>query len=80
MKFVNIVSERDFDQLVPDISDEARASLWEMWRDDLSTKMQPIELVRNANAMLKYYGSEVLVTDVQWDDESACFLWEQFAS
>jgi len=80
MKFINIVSERDFDQLVPDISIIARASLWDMWRDDLSTTMTPLELVRNANAMLKYYGSEVLVTDVQWDDECACFLWEQLAS
>jgi hypothetical protein len=76
MRYVSIVSERAFNLLAFDVKDEAIAPLWEMWRDDLSTDMHPSELVRCANGLLTYFGSKVLVTDVHWDGEGNCFLWE----
>ena len=76
MKQVLTVSERDFDTLTPDLCDAARAALWEMWRDDLSTTMTKKELIGNANALLTYHGSEVFVTDVGWTKAGNCFEWE----
>lgn len=76
MKYVDIISERDFDSLAADLNEVARASAWEVWRDDLSTKMSQFELVRAANSILHYFGSTRVITDVQWDDRGACFLWE----
>lgn len=76
MKYISIVSERAFHLLAFDLSDDARTSLWEMWRDDLSTNMQPHALVSNANSLLAYFRSKVLVTDVHWDAAGNCFLWE----
>lgn len=71
-----IVSEREFETLVPDISDEARRSLWIMWRDDLSTKMTRAELIAGANSLLGYFGSTVKVKDVGWDRKGGCFNWQ----
>lgn len=76
MKKIFMVSERQFDKLVPDISDDARMQLWEIWRDDLSAKMSKEELIVNANGLLTYFGSFVLVTDVDWDERGSCFEWE----
>lgn len=76
MKRIFMISEREFDTLVPDISIVQRAALWEVWRDDLSAKMSKEELIRNANGLLTYFGSKVLATDVDWDNPGACFLWE----
>lgn len=75
-KRVDMISEKHFDELVPDICDSARASLWEMWRDDLSAMMGKAELIRNANALLIYFESKVLVSDVGWDELNSCFEWE----
>lgn len=75
---VEIVSEREFSKLVPDIDDGTRAALWEMWRDDLVTTLPKDQLVRSANALLMYFGSKVLLTDVDWDDDDACYLWEMW--
>ena len=76
MKYISIVSERAFNLLAFDVKGAAYEQLWEMWRDDLSTDMQPKELVRYANGLLAYFGSKVLVTDVHWDAAGHCFLWE----
>ena len=76
MKYVDIISDREFDHLAADLPVTVRAACWEMWRDDLTTKMMPAELVRGANAILAYFGSQRVVGDVQWDDAGNCFLWE----
>ena len=76
MKYVNIFSDFEFDNVAPDISIEARASAWEMWRDDLTTNLSKEQLIVGANSILYYFGSKVLLTDVQWDDEQNCYLWE----
>lgn len=75
-KYIEIVSERNFDSIARDLSEQAQLLLWEMWRDDLNTEMRPHELVKHANTLLAYFGSEVKASDVQWDDEGNCFLWE----
>lgn len=74
---IAMVSESNFDQLVPDINETARLLLWTMWLEDLSAKMTPEELIINANGLLTYFGSKVLVTDVDWDVAGNCFIWEQ---
>lgn len=76
MKYVSIVSERAFSLLAFDIKDDALACLWDMWKEDLNTDMHPQALVENANSLLTYFGSKVLVTDVHWDEAGNCFLWE----
>lgn len=74
---IAMVSERNFDKLVPDVTDEVRAALWEIWLEDLSARMDKIDLIVNANGLLTYFGSKVLLTDVGWDDVGGCFVWEQ---
>lgn len=76
MKYVDVISDRDFDALMADVAIEARASAWELWRDDLNTKMSQKQLISGANAILAYFGSQRIVTDVQWDEPDNCFLWE----
>jgi hypothetical protein len=76
MKYVNIVSDREFDTLASDIPLQARASAWELWRDDLTTSLEKIDLLTGANSILTYFGSKVSITDVQWDETENCFLWE----
>ena len=76
MKNVIILSDFEFDQISPDLSIEARASAWELWRDDLLTTMTKDELILGANSILYYFGSKVLLTDVDWDNDNQCFLWE----
>jgi len=76
MKYTDIISDREFDHLMADITIEARAAAWEMWRDDLNTDMMPAQLVKGANAILAYFGSQRKITDVQWDESGNCFLWE----
>ena len=76
MKYVDIISDREFDNLAADLSADSRLACWEMWRDDLTTQMMPDALLRGANSILAYFGSQRVVTDVQWDDEGNCFLWE----
>ena len=75
---VEIVSEREFSKLVPDVDDGTRAALWEMWKDDLPTTLSKEQLVKGANSLLMYFGSKVLLTDVDWDDDSSCYLWEMW--
>jgi len=74
---IAMVSERDFEKLVPDVTDTVRDALWVLWRDDLSAKMDKEDLIIGANGLLTYFGSKVLVTDVDWDDAGGCFIWEQ---
>ena len=76
MKYVDIISDREFNVLAADVAEDARAHAWELWRDDLTTEMMPEQLVAGANAILAYFGSERVVTDVQWDESGNCFLWE----
>ncbi len=76
MKYVSVVSEREFDMLAFDVQESARQSLWEMWASDLNVEMSPPDLIRNANSILTYFGSNVVVTDVRWDKIANCFLWE----
>jgi hypothetical protein len=76
MKTIYTISERRFDKIAVDLQDGARASLWEMWRDDLNTNMSKQELIMNANSLLAYFGSEVLISDVDWDERGNCFEWE----
>lgn len=75
-KRVNIVSDFQFDELAIDLNDGARAAAWEMWRDDLTTKLSKDQLLIGANSILYYFGSKVLLTDVAWCDDRHCFLWE----
>lgn len=76
MKMIYTVSERSFEKIAVDLSDGARASLWEMWRDDLNTTMSKLQLVQSANALLRYFDSKVSVSDVDWDERGNCFEWE----
>ena len=76
MKYIIILSDFEFDQIASDISIEARASAWELWKDDLSTEMSKDELIVGANSILYYFGSKVLLTDVDWSPTDTCFLWE----
>jgi len=76
MKMVNIVSERNFNELIGNVPDDLKEDLWAVWRDELSTNMSKIELLTNANGLLTYYGSDHILTDVDWDMQQACFLWE----
>ena len=71
-----MVSERKFDMIAVDLDEYRLRLLWEMWREDLNTKMDKAELIMNANSLLTYFGSKVLVTDVDWDAKGACFEWE----
>lgn len=76
MKNIAIFSDFEFDHIMPDVSEEARASAWELWRDDLTTTLSKEQLLIGANSILYYFGSKVLLTDVDWDEEQKCFLWE----
>ena len=76
MKYVDTISERQFDMIAVDVSEDAQMSLWEMGRDDLNTEMRPEALVRAANSLLTYFGSKVSITNVGWDEADNCFLWE----
>lgn len=76
MKMIYMISERSFEKIAVDLNDGARASLWEMWRDDLNTDMSKAQLVRNANALLGYFNSKVSISDVDWDERGNCFEWE----
>ena len=76
MKHIIILSDFEFDQIAPDISIEARASAWELWRDDLTTDLSKDQLIIGANSILYYFGSKVLLTDVDWSAQDNCFLWE----
>jgi hypothetical protein len=76
MKHVIILSDFQFDQIAADLSIEARASAWELWKDDLTTTMSKVDLIVGANSILYYFGSTVLITDIEWDEQQKCFLWE----
>ena len=76
MKHVIILSDFQFDQIAADLSIEARASAWELWKDDLTTTMSKVDLIVGANSILYYFGSKVLITDIEWDEQQKCFLWE----
>ena len=76
MKNVAIFSDFEFDHIAPDIGLEARAAAWELWRDDLNTKLEKDQLIVGANSILYYFGSKVLITDLAWCDDRNCFLWE----
>ena len=76
MKNIIILSDFEFDQIAPDISLEARASAWELWRDDLTTALSRDQLIIGANSILYYFGSKVLITDVDRSAPDNCFLWE----
>jgi hypothetical protein len=76
MKYIDIVSERQFNMIAHDIDEDTRAELWGIWRDDLNTRMSQDQLISYANGLLAYFGSKVLVSDVQWDERGNCFLWE----
>jgi len=77
LKNVAIFSDFEFDHITADISEQARASAWELWRDDLDDKqLSKVALLTGANSILYYFGSKVLLTDVQWDEQQNCFLWE----
>jgi len=75
MIFLYTVSERKFGELVYDIDDDSRDRLWDVWRDDLNTSTSKAHLVRNANGLLRYFGSKVVVCDVSWSIRGKCFLW-----
>ena len=75
MIFLYTFSERNFSELVHDIEEESRGRLWDVWRDDLNTSMSKAHLVRNANGLLKYFGSNVVVCNVSWSIGGKCFLW-----
>ena len=75
-KTIYTISERRFDMIAVDVHGDARNQLWEMWRDDLSTTMSKTELIRNASSLLAYFGSEVSISDVDWDERGNCFEWE----
>ncbi len=75
-KFIDIVSDRQIHTLLPTEREDVWDTFWEMWRDDLSINMSKHELVTNANGILIYYGAKARVTDVDWDMEGCCFLWE----
>jgi len=77
---VDIVSDRQFDRLVPDVDDGTRAALWECWRDDLVTTLSKPELLQGASSLLTYFGSKVSITDVDWDESNSCYLWEVLVS
>jgi len=58
------------------------SELWEefqdAWYNDLEvlTEAETKEsALSTANAYLKYYGSRVRVSDIDWDSENRCFLW-----
>jgi hypothetical protein len=74
---IAMVSECNFDVLVPDVTEEVRAALWQIWLEDMSAKMDKVDLIVNANGLLTYFGSKVLLTDVDWDVDNGCFIWEQ---
>ena len=76
MKHIIILSDFQFDQIAADLSIEARASAWELWKDDLTTTMSKVDLIVGANSILYYFGSKVLITDIEWDEQQKCFLWE----
>ena len=76
MKNIIILSDFEFDQIAPDLSIEARAAAWELWRDDLTTALTRDQLIIGANSILYYFGSKVLITDVDWSAADNCFLWE----
>jgi hypothetical protein len=76
-KFVDIVSDRDINRIASDVgNDDVVDMLWEMWRDDLDVEMSKEQLLFSANGILKYFESQNRVTDVDWDEEGKCFLWE----
>lgn len=75
-KFVDVVSDREIHKLLPFEQEGVWNDFWEMWRDDLSINMEKSVLVRNANSILIYFGSNARITDVDWDMEGCCFLWE----
>ena len=76
MKNVAIFSDFEFNHIAPDISDEARGHAWELWRDELDTKLSKEQLLVGANSILYYFGSKVLITDLAWCEDRHCFLWE----
>lgn len=76
MRYVNIYSDFEFDNVACDLTIEARAAAWEIWRDDLPTTLPKDKLLTGANSILQYFGSKVLLTDVQWDEQQNCYLWE----
>jgi hypothetical protein len=76
MKNIIILSDFEFDQIAPDISQEARDHAWPLWRDDLTTDLTREQLIIGANSILYYFGSKVLLTDVDWSAQDNCFLWE----
>ena len=76
-KFVDVVSDREIHKILTDIDYETIwDSLWEMWRDDLTVDMDKPQLIHGANSILAYFGASAKVTDVDWDMEGDCFLWE----
>jgi len=75
-KFVDVVSDREIHKLLPSVDEGLWDGFWEMWRDDLSINMPKPDLLRNANGILIYFGSDARVTDVDWDMQGCCFLWE----
>lgn len=76
MTRICMIPECNFEQLIPDVSCEVRSQLWALWLEDLSAKMDKDDLIVGANGLLTYFGSKVLVTDVDWDNSNSCFIWE----
>jgi len=76
-KFVDIVSDREIHKVLPCCANEAAWDIfWEMWRDDLTITMSKSQLIDGANGLLTYFNASAQATDVDWDAESECFLWE----
>ena len=49
----------------------------DMWYNDLQEvkEIGKKELLEAANSILNYWGIELRVVDVDWDDDDSCFVW-----
>jgi hypothetical protein len=68
---------------LPNIARGVDSRLWDEFQDawykdlEVLTKSETKdEALTTANAYLKYYGARTQITDVSWDLEDRCFLWE----
>lgn len=61
--------EEDNPSMVDDFCD--------MWYNDLQEvkEVSKQELLESANSILNYWGIELRVVDVDWDDDDSCFVW-----
>jgi hypothetical protein len=75
--FINEFTQ--FSKLTKGMRPEVVADFREAWIEDLQTVYDAdtsTPLMQGANSLLTYFGSQIRVKNVGWDDQTSSLVWE----